>query len=311
VAVLKKIFIILFILPLFQAFLLSSKGEEGSQYNYLLSILKNLESQDSQYSIEGDLAIEIAYVYMKLGRMDEAEKILEKEIALHPSDYNARLFLAIAWFNKGRISKALKELTNIEKKLKELEASQHRIQSNYTRTGSRPFISFNENNLGLLYFSRGFILKSLGELVEARKYFDKASKQGYNPVEVKLKLIQILIKQKKMDEARLELYRLKKKTGGNQNTLLLEGYFLNLEGNRKKAIDSFKKALNLTPHFSEARKNLARSFYNQGQYNEAIELWKQILEDNTEDVEARINMGRAFFHSGDWKKPGSPFRKLE
>jgi len=59
----------------------------------------------------------------------------------------------------------------------------------------------------------------------------------------------------------------------------------------------------------EARGNLARTFYNQGQYQEASKLWARMLEDDPKDLVTKLNLGRALFHSREIEAAAQHFKE--
>jgi len=241
---------------------------EENQYGYLKDILDNLKKKESETPIEGDLALEVAYVYLRIGKFEEAINVLKRELNLHPADDNARLFLAITYFKNHGVQEALIELKKIGKKLegeKEYEVMRKRMRDfafsrRATWSGDeiwKPLIGLSKENLGLFYFAYGFVLESIKEFDGAREKFEISAKAGYDERETQRHLIQIFIKQGNMDKAKEGFESLEKMTGKDEKILFQRGYFYNLDGQSEKAIASFKESLTLNPHFAGARKNLA------------------------------------------------------
>ncbi|MFB0564254.1 MAG: tetratricopeptide repeat protein [Candidatus Aminicenantaceae bacterium] len=307
-----KIIISFLLFLTFQSF--SLQGQDVSskrpKYEYLKDILENIHENESKYPIEGDLALELAYVYMKLNKIDEAIKVLKKEIRNYPADYNARLFLGIAYFMNENVTLALKEFKNIEKKLessrglrnlsrKQEEFSISRDPTFLDNRVRLPFIGFFQENVGLLYFSHGFVLSSIYDFEGATKILQNALKAGYDERKTRWHIIQNYIKQRNIQKAKEELEILQANKGNDKKAFFLKGYFFHLDDERDKAITSFKEALAINPYFGEARKNLARMEYNHGNYDEARKHWRIVLANNPNDLEAKINLGRSSFHTGD------------
>ncbi len=59
----------------------------------------------------------------------------------------------------------------------------------------------------------------------------------------------------------------------------------------------------------DAKRNLATTYYNQGNYAKAVEIWEEILKSDPKDVDALRNTGRAFFHLGQKEKGQEQFQK--
>jgi len=247
----KKLNVCLFILLLSAGFCLSQNEE--SQYDYLKDILESLKRTEREYPIEGDLALEVAFVYMKIGKYDEAANVLKKELNLHPSDDNARLFLGIAYFNNHEVQKSLNEFKIIGKKLKqdkgyeamrkrlrEFALSERRMEGNYDKI-KRPSIFLSEGKLGLFHFAYGCVLKSIKDFNKAVENFLVAIKAGYDEKKIRWNLIQTFISQKNMYKAKEELWPLEKKNGKDEKILFIRGYFYNLEGQREKAAQVHSK----------------------------------------------------------------------
>jgi len=79
-------------------------------------------------------------------------------------------------------------------------------------------------------------------------------------------------------------------------------YSYDLTDRPEKAIEMYKKALELTPGDKDLIFNLSRLYFLQEKYQESIDGFQQILEDNPEDFEATINVGNAYIKLEEWDK---------
>lgn len=87
----------------------------------------------------------------------------------------------------------------------------------------------------------------------------------------------------------------------NIQDLLNEGLRNQKLKNYSKAIEYYKKALELKAEFPEAMINLGNSYFISGKYNEAIETYKQILEkDKTSHI--LIKIGTAYLMLRDYDR---------
>ena len=58
------------------------------------------------------------------------------------------------------------------------------------------------------------------------------------------------------------------------------GYFYNTLGNYSKAIECFKKAIELAPKFANPWKHMGTAYYQLGNYAKAVECFKRAIQLN-------------------------------
>lgn len=79
-------------------------------------------------------------------------------------------------------------------------------------------------------------------------------------------------------------------------------YAYDLTDRSDKAIEMYKKALELAPGDKDLIFNLSRLYFIQEKYDKAIEGFNQILEENPDDFESNINVGNAYIKLEKWDK---------
>ena len=80
-------------------------------------------------------------------------------------------------------------------------------------------------------------------------------------------------------------------------------------GDHLKAIDFFKKALEINPTYVNAYINLASILYLQGKYSDAKNYYEKVIEINPNHLHANNNLGIIFYHYGMLKDAISYYKK--
>jgi tetratricopeptide (TPR) repeat protein len=261
-----------------------------------------------------DPILKSACRFINEGKIDDAIKILERDLKIRPWNHDLRLYLGISYYLKNEKDLALKELEKIEKELKKMTGSARSFGD------QRIFLSmgmerkdrgvFSPENKGLFNFCYGIVLKEKGEFKEAEKKLKEAMKEGYNETEVKLQLIDLAIKEKKFDKAKKELDSILKSVEEDEDILFIKGYIYSKTGKLDEAVGCYEKILSLNPDYISAKKNLGIISYNKGNYQEAINIFSEILDKYSEEKDVLINMGRAYFHLGDKEKAQEFFEQV-
>ncbi len=80
-------------------------------------------------------------------------------------------------------------------------------------------------------------------------------------------------------------------------------------GKTQKAIDSFKKAIELTPDFEIAWNNLGLAHYQAGEKKEALASFRKAIEINPASAEAYNNLGSTYYKWGNIEEAISAYTK--
>lgn len=81
------------------------------------------------------------------------------------------------------------------------------------------------------------------------------------------------------------------------------------KGDYIKAIDAYQKAIEFRPDFKNAYINLGHAFFVKGDYDKAIEANKKAIELKSDDDKAYFNLGSCFAHKGDYDNAIEAFKK--
>jgi len=138
------------------------------------------------------------------------------------------------------------------------------------------------------------------------KKFKKALKQEYDETSTRLHLFDLYVKMRNLKSAANQLAEIEKISGKDDLLIFLDGYLKYRNDNAKDALEAFEKT---AATIAEAKKNIARIYYNNGDYQRSLEVWQEILSGSLEDKDAFIDSGRASFHLGDLEKAQEYFSK--
>jgi tetratricopeptide (TPR) repeat protein len=253
---------------------------------------------------------EAACVLIDQGKNDEAVEILQRILEASPDNYNAKLYLGIALYLKDDIEAAFQIFHEIDKELNRMVGAGRSFGDDAMFAAMaqdrRAGIIFSEKRKGLLYFCHGLTLKEKKELKNAEKKFKSALKHKYDETPARLYLFDLYIKMKNLKSAASQLTELEKISGKNDLVIFMDGYLKYRNDKTEDAVEAFEKASSTIP---EAKKNIARLYYNRGDYQKSLEIWQEILSGNPDDKEAPIDIGRIFFHTGDSEKALEYFSK--
>ena len=115
----------------------------------------------------------------------------------------------------------------------------------------------------------------------------------------------------KMEKARENLVK-----AVNTNPEFVSGPLMNLGmvysdlGDRKGAIDAFKKVVDKEPKWTYAVNELGLAYYNDNNYREAVSQFKKAIKQDDKFADAHYNLGRAEFKNGNLKEAKKAYSKL-
>jgi len=249
------------------------------------------------------------------GEIDKAIELLEKELKTSPNNFNAHLYLGIAFYLKKDLERAFGKFAKIEKEISKRAGFDRPETPAWSIDGFDPAhvdpklleswmdrksdFFFSKEKIGLLFFFRGLSLKEKKDFKRAEQKFKKALKFKYDEMTIREQLFNLYIKKKNLKAASKQLAELRKISGESELLIFLDGYLKYRNDSLEGAMADFEKVAST---FLEAKENIARLHYNNGNYQKAIEVWEEILSQNADDKGALINLGRAYFHLGDSDK---------
>lgn len=79
-------------------------------------------------------------------------------------------------------------------------------------------------------------------------------------------------------------------------------YNYDKKGNRIKAKEFYKKAIDLNMHNKKANVNLGNMYYNNNQFDSALLYYQQSIKNNTDYAEGYYSIGNIYYIKNDYKK---------
>ena len=266
---------------------------------------------------------DLGFAYLETRKIRKAIEFLEKSLEAQPENYNIYFYLAIAYLLRNKPNPALIYLNKIVNDIyfdnnwlalilktsffKENGDEVTLLELRRMRKEKGVFLekkiakdeiivhidAFDERNEALVYFAMGVAYKMKKDFEKARENLFKALEKGYNKNETKWQLIDLYIKESKFEEALKELGGLKEKE--NEEILFAMGYLSYKKGMIKDAIKFLKKSLAYNKNFTLSKENLARIYYNTGEYREAINIWRELLKEASNKEEIKRNIAFATY----------------
>jgi len=90
-----------------------------------------------------------------------------------------------------------------------------------------------------------------------------------------------------------------------------KGFGYQDQGELDKAIEEYKKAIELNPNYTRAYTNLGTVYLEKKDYDRAIQQFKKVLELNYFDRKAHYNLGLAYLNKGEVEKAKEEVRFLK
>ncbi|OWW18385.1 tetratricopeptide repeat protein [Noviherbaspirillum denitrificans] len=213
-----------------------------------------------------DAHSDVARLYQRLGRMDDALRAYAQAVAAKPEDTNTRTQHALLLTQLERLDEAERELTEVLRL--DPQSLQARGELANVHMRQQRFNDAIREYQALLqhypdrqeaHFNLGVALASIGRPAESVDHMRRA-----------------IALQPDFADARLGL-----------------GIALEQVGQIERAIEEYREALRREPRFAEAHNNLGEIFARSGQLDAAIEHFQQALAARPAFEEARVNLARA------------------
>lgn len=90
-----------------------------------------------------------------------------------------------------------------------------------------------------------------------------------------------------------------------------KGFEYQNQGDADKAIEEYKRALQLNPDFAQVHTNLGTVYLGKQDYPQAIWHFKKVIELNYWDRKAHYNLGLAYLYAGELEKAKEEVKFLE
>src|SRR5260370_32378916 len=217
----------------------------------------------------------LAKLYELQRRWADAEREFQAAISLAPKSTMPRIALAGLYLAQGQESLAEKVLTDANQQLSDDPAA-YRMLGDY-------------------YLSRGENAKAVAE-------FGALSSVHQNDLTVKKTYIQLLISNKRIDEANQLNDAILKKTPQDAEALILKGQIQLRQRKVDESVQSFEQALKYTPENAMGHYQLGVAFQQKGSTQQAKSEGRQADRLRPNLSEACRALGANALQHGDWRE---------
>ena len=228
---------------------------------------------------------ELHFVYgevlFNLGDLDKSKQEYEKTIELTPLNVQAYEGLGRVWFRIGDMEKAV----SFYKKGLDVHSGNASIY----------------NNLGNAYLN-------MGRFDDALYNYKKALEINPRFTEVKYNICMIKEKIGSSDKA-LDCYSILIEKDSHVEAMNNAGNILVGKGDIDKALDLFKRALDIKPDYVDALYNLGAIYLEKKEYGKALGYFERVLSQKNEDPGTLNSIGIIALATGDIKKAAEYLEK--
>ncbi len=264
------------------------------EFKKALPLLKEGEDQ-----LKADIYASLANAYNWKGTHKAAITACNKALEINPDIANAHYDLGFAYREEGDRELAEKEFALYEKLLKQ-EGEYIEIPEKPTSEDIEKLITSGDN-----YFKEGNLDEAIAEYKKAldiKPRDDILNKLG-QVHQQKRAAAKLENASPKIDtfESTKALDKMPDLPGTDKTTqsasiekLLKKGAAFYDEGEIEKAIDTFKKILEIDPEEPEANYNLGNAYADMERFDDAIAMYKNAVEYDPEFVDAYLNLGMLY-----------------
>ncbi|HID55141.1 TPA: tetratricopeptide repeat protein [Candidatus Poribacteria bacterium] len=269
-------------------------GMIGDAVKWYLQALSNATSAD----LIVDASINLAICYLKMGKLKEAENILEQAAEISPDNPYLMYNLGIIYLKMGRYERAVGKFMRCLD-VEELSADARmglglcyaKMNRRREAIGEFEEVAKLRPDDPQVWYNIGVLAFESGELDRSKEAFRRAKELGYKGgIEEFLKAIAGMRKR----EAKLAYN---------------EGVSLQRDERYEEAIEAFKKALQLDPKMKRAYLNAAFCLSRLDNPEGAIEMLNKALEADPDFFEAHFNLGVIYLEMGRPRQAIEPLRR--
>ena len=253
---------------------------------------------------------------LQAGRIDDAEPIVRRILAIAPQAADAHNLLGAILDQRGRTEEAEREYREALRLNPRSISARANLgvllaRTNHTDQAVQLFESvLHENpdhpqavlNLGLLYTARGDYNRALPLLERANAFFPNTFTVLYNLGVVQYQL-------KRLDEAASALASAATLSPDDAGTLYYLGLIASARGDSEAAARYWLKALALRPDFAEANFMIGEELRKNRQPDRAIEYYERALAQDSTKLVYYVRLGGVYLLSGDNAKALATFER--
>ncbi len=238
--------------------------------------LKNALEKDGNFV---DARFQLARAYVRNGKVEAADKELQKVLLQNPALKDAHIELARVLLLLGKPDEALREAT--------------------------PYINESADALetaGLAHAAKNNYDESISLLRKAIAMGDQKSEAG-------LSLAQVFAQAGRMAESKAQISALLEKSPGKTKALYLLGQLHLAENKPDEALKTYDQILAKNPTDQEASYRKAMIHLSRGQTDQALELSRQLLEKAPKSALGNLIQGLALFHQKKYAESIAPLQQ--
>lgn len=214
----------------------------------------------------------VAEGYIRLQKLDSAEKILNSAILRFPDNVESYRILAAIYYSQQQMNKA--EL--VYEKIIQLDPND--IESRYA--------------IIALYLAQGKELKVAEE-------YERIMEAGFGTPEMQIRIGDIYLKNKSFQKAEKAFTEFLSENPDDERAYLGMAKFHLTKGDTLPAIDWYKRGIDTDPSFETCLEELRDLYIEQKKWNDAILLLKQVIAENSDVVENYLRLGELYYFKGD------------
>jgi len=255
---------------------------------------------------DGDLHLQLAMLLLKKGQPDEAEANLRKAVELNPKAVDARLMMGTYHQARGQYDQAEQDFRGaieVDPKNPEPRAAVARLfliqgkkaeAEEFLKQAKRDFPdnSAGYRMLGDFYFTAGDMGKATAEYATLYQEHPK-------DIQVQKNYTQILILNKRYDEARKLNNEILKVSPQDTDALLYRGELEIAAGDASSAILTLQAVLKGEPNNAAAHYQLGLAFQALGNFESAESEWREAVRLRPEFIEAQRSLALLAMRQGD------------
>jgi protein O-GlcNAc transferase len=250
----------------------------------------------------------LGFVLARLGRVNEAIVELEKALTLNPSDFDARMNLALAYEQTGAPAKAIPHFSKLEEAAR---GQGHSLPSAVLAAYARSLAATKQWNAATSKMQEAIatdpqnaeLRDDFGSIYAQQQDWPRAQQQYVEAIHLKPSFavahLHLAFVLKELGQpAELDELEQAYKSAPQNSTIALElGKALALRGQDDRAISVLQHALELAPKSIPAAYQLGLAYQRTGKVQQALPLLQKAVAANPTNAAALTNLGLALCQS--------------